>query len=75
MVLIPVRRFTMGDVDGDLDQQPEREIELDPFFIDKYEVTNLEFARFLNDIGRITDQDDNLLIDLADKDVQIVWFG
>ena len=75
MVLIPVRRFTMGDANGDSDQQPEREIELDPFFIDKYEVTNLEFARFLNDIGRVTDQDGNLLIDLEDKDVQIVWFG
>ena len=73
MVLIPVRRFIMGDDNGNPDQQPEREIELDPFFIDKYEVTNLEFARFLNNIDRITDQDGNLLIDLKDKDVQIVW--
>ena len=75
MVLIPARRFIMGDVDGALDQQPERDIELDPFFIDKYEVTNLEFARFLNDVGRVMDQNGNLLIDLEDKDVQIVWFG
>ena len=75
MVLIPVRHFTMGDVNGDSDQQPEREVKLDTFFIDKYEVTNLEFARFLNDIGRIADQEDNLLIDLEDKDVQIVWSG
>ena len=33
MVLIPARRFIMGDVDGDPDQQPERDIELDPFLL------------------------------------------
>lgn len=46
MVLVPVGCFMMGSEDGDSDEQPVHPqcIE-EPFWIDKYEVTNADFAR------------------------------
>ncbi len=64
MVLIPAGEFLMGTdkVDNEnthrkigtvkplyLDQQPERKIFLDSYYMDKYEVTNKEYKRFLDD--------------------------
>ena len=71
MVLIPAGRFIMGDDNGQADEQPAREVYLDVFFIDQYEVTNGQFAQFLNAIGRNEDTDGNRLIDLEDTDARI----
>lgn len=65
MIYIPAGRFKMGLNSNQIDrlltsdnqlkrewfmnQTPQREINLDAFYIDKYEVTNVEFARFLNE--------------------------
>ena len=47
MVLVPAGRFTMGSaVKGD--EMPQREVELSAFYIDMYEVTNAEYATFLD---------------------------
>jgi formylglycine-generating enzyme required for sulfatase activity len=51
MVRVPAGRFVMGSRFGPADAQPEREIFLDAFFIDKYEVTVAEFRRFVDDTG------------------------
>jgi len=66
MVLVPAGEFVMGTnkVDEEkmhlkigavkplyLDQQPSRKIFLDPYYIDKYEVTNAEYKRFLDSTG------------------------
>ena len=59
MVLVPAGRFIMGDDNGQADEQPAREVYLDVFFIDQYEVTNGQFAQFLNAIGRNEDTNGN----------------
>lgn len=65
MVLVPKGRFILGD-DGGLPEEGGRRVETtDPFFIDKYEVTNEQFARFLNAEGRETDEEGRPLFDLS----------
>jgi formylglycine-generating enzyme required for sulfatase activity len=51
MVLIPGGTFIMGDMAGDADERPPHEVSVDAFFIDKFEVTNSDFAAFLNERG------------------------
>jgi len=49
MVLIPAGEFLMGTNskdDGDVISFPERKLKLPAFWIDKYEVTNMEFREF-----------------------------
>ena len=48
MVLIPAGEFEMGSGTGDPDENPVHTVYLDAFYMDKYEVTNAEFAAFLN---------------------------
>ncbi|MEM7008815.1 MAG: formylglycine-generating enzyme family protein [Thermodesulfobacteriota bacterium] len=56
MVLIPQADFMMGGSD-DLareDELPSHRVLLDPFWMDKIEVTNKQFAIFVKDTGYIT---------------------
>lgn len=39
MVYVPAGTFPMGDEDGAFDEKPVREVDLDAFYIDKYEIT------------------------------------
>ena len=54
MVFIPEGPFTMGyaienkNEWGDMDEDPVHEVMLSPYWIDKYEVTSSDFAKFLN---------------------------
>lgn len=54
MVFIPEGFFTMGfkiDNDnewGDMDEEPVHQVKLSSYWIDKYEVTSYNFAKFLN---------------------------
>jgi formylglycine-generating enzyme required for sulfatase activity len=50
MVLVPVGEFTMGSDKGDDDEQPIHRVFLDSFYIDKFEVTNGRFAKFVEAI-------------------------
>ena len=49
MVFVPEGTFTMGSTDDDTyayrNEKPEREVFLDAFWIDKYEVTNAQYAK------------------------------
>lgn len=64
MVYVPAGPFIMGtlhpaqlrDIVGNLDgdEQPVRSVLLDGFYIDQYEVTNDEFARFVERTGHVT---------------------
>jgi formylglycine-generating enzyme required for sulfatase activity len=45
MVLVPAGEFTMGSNDGNSNEQPVHTVYLDAYYIDKYEVTNAEYAR------------------------------
>ncbi len=48
MVLIPAGEFIMGsDTDG-TDERPAHKIYLDAFYIDKYEVTNAQYKKFMD---------------------------
>jgi iron(II)-dependent oxidoreductase len=63
MALVPAGKFWMGrtqffffdSIDGmprdKMDDVPANNIELDAFYIDKYEVTNAEYARFVQATG------------------------
>lgn len=47
LVAIPGGDFTMGGEGGGPDERPARRVQISPFAIGKYEVTNEEFERFL----------------------------
>jgi formylglycine-generating enzyme required for sulfatase activity len=51
MVYLPAGEFTMGSDEGSRDELPVHAITLDAFYIDKTEVTNAQFAQFLNEGG------------------------
>lgn len=53
MVVVPAGCFMMGSEDGDSDERPVHEVCFEePFWIDRYEVTNEQFARFGGQAGR-----------------------
>src|ERR1051325_936664 len=51
MVLIEGGTFTMGLNSGD-EQRGEHKVTVPSFYMDKYEVTNAEYAEFIKDTGR-----------------------
>jgi formylglycine-generating enzyme required for sulfatase activity len=51
MVLIPGGEFEMGSEAGKADERPAHKVYLDPFYLDRYPVTNADYARFLNVCG------------------------
>jgi len=63
--------FAMGSAAGRADEQPVHQVYLDGFYIDRFEVNNDQYAAFLTDIGRNTDAEGHLLLDLRDADAQI----
>ena len=66
MVTVPAGSFTMGRDDGPEDERPAHRVSLGAFRIDRLQVTNAQFARFLQSAGlrdaagrRLYDEDDN----------------
>jgi hypothetical protein len=51
MVLVSAGEFTMGSNDYD-DEKPVHQVSLDAFYIDKYEVTNALYRKFMQATGR-----------------------
>ncbi len=49
MVFVSSGEFFMGNEDGLDNAQPVHSVHIDGFYIDKYEVTNAQFTRFLNE--------------------------
>lgn len=47
LVLVPAGEFTMGSNDGFDDEKPSHKMHLDAFYIDKYEVSNAQYSKFL----------------------------
>ncbi len=47
-VELPGGRFTMGSNEGRDDEKPLHEVEVSPFKISKYPITNAQFAEFMN---------------------------
>ena len=57
MVLIPAGEFLMGlpEGEGAFDEHPQHKVYLDAYYIDKYEVTNGQFKKFVEATGYVTD--------------------
>lgn len=75
MVFVPGGSFMMGsdpavDTYALNNEQPQHEVTLDPFWIDRTEVTNAQFAAFLNEMGNQTEGGVSWL-DAADSDARI----
>lgn len=51
MVLIPAGEFQMGGKDGADNEKPLHTIYIDAFYMDKYEVTNAQYRKFLSATG------------------------
>jgi formylglycine-generating enzyme required for sulfatase activity len=51
MVLIPAGEFEMGSNDGGDDEKPVHTVYLDAFYMDKYEVTNALYKKFMDATG------------------------
>ena len=54
MSRIPGGAFTMGSNDHYPEEAPAHRVRVDPFWIDRYAVTNREFARFVEATGYVT---------------------
>jgi len=67
--------FTMGSPNGtgDSNEQPEHSVTLSDFSISKYEITNAQYATFMNDIAANINGSFNGVeyLDMDDADVQI----
>jgi formylglycine-generating enzyme required for sulfatase activity len=57
MVLIPEGPFIMGSEADDPDETPQRQVDLPAFEIDLFEVTNVQFAAFVEATGYQTDEE------------------
>ena len=67
MVYVPAGEFTMGSEDGESNERPVHAVYLDAYWMDKYEVTNEQYAVFLNLAGG------NLITDLIYWVDEGVW--
>src|SRR6516165_2758487 len=54
MVGIPGGRFRMGSDAHYPEEAPARDVEVDDFWIDRNEVTNVDYATFVADTGYVT---------------------
>ena len=54
MVWVPAGRFTMGSTNGAFDELPIRDVKVAGFFMDKAEVTNAQFAKFVEVTAYVT---------------------
>jgi len=75
MLLIPAGEFQMGSNDGSSDEKTVHTLTLDDFYMDKYEVTNSQYAEFLNKYRKNTDAAGHELINLDDEDCLIEKSG
>ena len=51
MVLIPAGEFIQGTNNGGFNEKPERTVWLDEYWIDPYEVTTVEYLKFVEETG------------------------
>lgn len=54
MVLVPEGTFLMGSEEFYPEEHPVHERSVDAFWIDRYEVTNADYARFVDETGYVT---------------------
>jgi formylglycine-generating enzyme required for sulfatase activity len=75
MVRIPGGPYTIGSDEGREDERPAHAVRLEPFQLDRYEVTNAEFAAFLQALLEDGSHDIRLLGDAAPGTAQARHLG
>src|ERR1044071_52625 len=70
MARVPAGEFIMGSDDGPQEERPLHKIKLGEFFIDRNQVTNGQFAEFLNGAGT-QGADGEKYYDIDDNDARI----
>ena len=87
MVLVPAGEFMMGSLGGDLDEQPVHKVYVDAFFMDKYQMTVGQYARFLTATHHDSPPEWNVMnrpqhqnrpvanVDWADATAYCTWVG
>jgi formylglycine-generating enzyme required for sulfatase activity len=73
MVLVPGGSFTMGSEAGGPDERPIHVIGMDPFYIDKYEVTNAQYKECVNALVCDLPDPTRLYTDARLKDHPVVY--
>lgn len=73
VVEIPAGSFIMGSEDGEFDERPLHNVELDSFYMDRYEVTNLQYQNFIS--ANPHWQKGNYRFDEADDNYLKDWNG
>ena len=69
LVAVEGGTFLMGDDNGDENEKPVHEVELDDFEIGRYEVSNTQYAIFLNEYkGEIVDEGERTYVIAKDGD-------
>ncbi len=58
MVYVPAGEFIMGSNIGDKDESPQRKVYVEAFYIDRFEVTNSQYAKFKKGYKYNTDKVD-----------------
>ena len=71
MALIPSGSFFMGSIIGFNKERPVHNVYLDTYWIDLSEVTNEQYAVFLNATNRNVDEEDHEFLDLDAVDTRI----
>jgi formylglycine-generating enzyme required for sulfatase activity len=74
MVEIPAGPFTMGSPDGPVDERPAHRVTLPAFHVDRYPVTNAQFAAFLDAVGPYNARGERLF-DVHDPDARVGQVG
>lgn len=70
MVTIPAGSFTLGSDHGPADERPAHQVNLPAFAIDRFPVTNSQFAEFLNAAGTHNAKGERLF-DFDDPDARV----
>jgi formylglycine-generating enzyme len=56
LILIESGKIRMGSKNGEVDEKPSKKIKIKKFYISKFEITNAQFAAFLNEKGNQIEQ-------------------
>jgi len=77
MAFIPAGKFSMGDQHGigNNDEKPVHTVHLNAYYIDVYNVTNAQYAKFLNKYRKNTDSKGKKLLDLSKANCLIERVG
>ncbi len=74
MVVVPAGGFLMGQDEGPRANRPQREVYLDAFAIDRTEVTNADFAKFVAETGyQMVGWDEGIVAEPNEPVVGILW--